>query len=130
MPHVGIEMLKLLSKPNNCNIYAIQILSLIAGVGVFLFTHVHISEGWDLLIFLSSIIALCVVCVVFLTVLIRYINTKPVSKIEKHQYKWWCYTFIGIFLLDFALFVHMMNCTHIVEGVENIEETNGQWQRV
>lgn len=104
--------------------------SFVSVIMLIISTHYHISEGWDLLLFFSGFILFVVVFFVFLTLMVRYFFYNPISKKERQKYKSWFYIFVCIFLGYCILFFHIANCQHITEGVENIEETRGEWQRI
>lgn len=104
--------------------------SFVSIIMLIISTHFHISEGWDLLLFFSGFILFVIVFIVFSTLMVRYFFCKLMSKKERHKYKSWFYIFICIFLGYCIFFFHIANCQHITEGVENIEEMNGQWQRI
>lgn len=110
--------------------YIIVFSSLIGSIMLMISTHFHIGSGWDLLLFLSGVILFIFICVVFLTILVRYFFTKSRFEKDRINYKLWFYTFIGVFMVYLILFFHIANCQHIIEGEQNIEETRGQWQRV
>lgn len=93
-------------------------------------THMHISEGWDLIVFFMGFVLFCMVFCIFAAVLIKYFITRQNNKEKKRLYVLWLYVFVGIFSMYSLLFLHISTCNHIVEGVENIEQTEVHWQQV